>query len=260
MKTLLRQLGALVRLSFLDLWRRHDVWALIVLALALLAPLSAAKPFGASGATRYLDEAALLLIWVFSLVVSMACAARLFPPEFSSRTVYALFAKPVSRARILAGKYLGALFASWSALAFFYLLFAAAGAARGAGWSGGDLAQAFALHLAAVALIVAMMLLGTLVFTPSAAYAIVGATAVSMFFFGGKLPQYAASASRPLSWIIEAVNAFAPHLEFFDMRQRVIHGWGGVSAGVMAIVLAYAAFMILACLAICALALSRKKL
>ena len=66
MKMFFRQLKSLVRLSFVELWRRNDIFALLILALALLVPLSMASPFGASGASRYLDEVALLLIWGFS--------------------------------------------------------------------------------------------------------------------------------------------------------------------------------------------------
>ena len=53
MKGHVRRIGALVRLSLLELWRRNDMFALLVLALVLLVPLSLARPFGATGATRY---------------------------------------------------------------------------------------------------------------------------------------------------------------------------------------------------------------
>ena len=68
MKTYLRQVKSLIRLSFVELWRRNDVFALLILALALMVPLSMASPFGAVGASRYLDEVALLLIWGFVLL------------------------------------------------------------------------------------------------------------------------------------------------------------------------------------------------
>ena len=82
MKMFIRQLKSLVRLSFVELWRRNDIFALLILALALLVPLSMASPFGASGASRYLDEVALLLIWGFSLFIALGTGSRLFPPEF----------------------------------------------------------------------------------------------------------------------------------------------------------------------------------
>ena len=167
MKLVLRQVKALVRLSFLELWRRNDVFALVLLGLALMVPLAMASPFGAAGASRYLDEMALLLIWAFSLFVALGAGQRLFPPEFESRTIYPLLAKPISRTRLLVGKYFGAVAASWSALAFFYVLFAASVLLRG-GTFAAELPQAVALHFAFVALAVAVSLLGSLLVTASA--------------------------------------------------------------------------------------------
>ena len=159
MRLFLRQAKALVKLSFVELWRRNDVFALLVLAVALMVPLSMASPFGASGASRYLDEVALLLIWGFSLFIALGTGARLFPPEFESRTIYPLLSKPISRGALLVGKYTGAVAASWSALLVFYALFAAALLLRG-GLPSPELLQGIVLHMAFVALAVAVSLLG----------------------------------------------------------------------------------------------------
>ncbi len=259
MKTFLRQMRALVALSLTDLWRRNDLYALAVLAVALMVPLSMASPFGAAGASRYLDEAALLLIWAFSLVISLATGSRLFPPEFESRTIYALFARPVSRWRVLLGKFFGAVVASWSALAVFYVVFAVSAASRGAEL-GSVFVQTILLHAAFVAVAVSVSLFTTLVATPSAGLTLSAIALTGMFFFGRRLPEYAHTAGGPGSWFAYLAYAIAPHAEFFDMRQRLVHGWGGVGWEVVGAVLAYAAAYALACLAISALALRRKRL
>lgn len=260
MKTTFLQLCALVRLSFLELWRRNDVFGLLVLALALMVPLSLATPFGATGATRYLDEVALLLIWGFSLFIALGTGSRLFPPEFESRTIYPLLAKPISRGRLLLGKYLGAVAASGSALTLFYLLFAVSVGLRGGAWFPADLLQAFVLHLGFVSLAVALALLGSLLVTASANLTLCGILSVAMFFFGRNLPQYAEGVATPASWLVKIAYAIAPHVEFFDMRQRVIHGWGGVDAGVLVAALGYAAAYVAVVLALAAWALKRKRL
>ena len=41
---------------------------------------------------------------------------------------------------------------------------------------------------------------------------------------------------------MNVVYWLAPHAEFFDMRQRLVHGWGGVEAGVFLAVVGYAIF------------------
>lgn len=258
MKLVLRQVKALVKLSFVELWRRHDIFALLILAFALMVPLSLAAPFGAAGASRYLDEAALLLIWGFSLFVALGTGARLFPPEFENRTIYPLLAKPVSRGTLLVGKYLGAVAASWSALLLFYVLFAVSVLVRGGAVSF-EFLQGFAFHLAFVALAVALALLGSLVLTPSANVSLSAMALVAMFFFGRKLPECAEAASAPLGWLVRLVYAIGPHAEFFDMRQRLIHGWGSVDAVVSLAVLAYAAVYSAACLAFAGFLLKRKR-
>ena len=259
MKTRLRQTWALVKLSFVELWRRNDVFALLLLSLALMVPLSMASPFGAAGASRHLDEAALLLIWGFSLFIALGTGARLFPPEFESRTIYPLLSKPVSRGALLVGKYAGAVAASWSALLLFYALFAGCGAVRGGSLSV-ELIQGVAFHMAFVALAVAMSLAGSLLVTPSANLTLTAMALTAMFFFGRKLPAYAETVAPPLSWLVKLAYAVGPHAEFFDMRQRLVHGWGGVDGIVVVAVLAYAAVYVGACLAFAAWLLNRKRI
>jgi len=258
MKFFFRQAKALVKLSFVELWRRNDVFALLVLAVALLVPLSMASPFGATGASRYLDEVALLLIWGFSLFVALGTGSRLFPPEFEGRTIYTLLAKPISRGALLVGKYMGAVAASWSALLLFYALFVAVSLLRGGGVSA-ELAQGIALHMAFVALAVAVSLFGSLLVSPSANLTLSSLTLVAMFFFGRRLPEYADTVAAPLSWLVEVVYVAAPHAEFFDMRQRLVHGWGAVDAVVFCAVLAYAAAYTALLLYFAARALNRRK-
>ena len=258
MKLFFRQVRALVRLSFLELWRRNDVFALVLLGLALMVPLAMASPFGAEGASRYLDEMALLLVWGFSLFVALGAGQRLFPPEFESRTIYPLLAKPISRGRLLVGKYLGAVAASWSALAFFYLLFVASVLLRG-GTFAAELPQAIVLHFAFVALAVAVSLLGSLLVTASANLSLSSILLVGMFFFGRRLPEYADGLSPALAWAVKAVYAIAPHAEFFDMRQRLVHGWGAVDCGVFAAVLAYAIWYVFVVMLLADAALNRKR-
>ena len=259
MKMFFRQMRSLVRISFVELWRRNDIFALLILALALMVPLSLSSPFGATGASRYLDEVALLLIWGFSLFIALGTGSRLFPPEFESRTIYPLLSKPISRGVLLAGKYLGAVAASWSALTLFYLLFVVCSLLRGGALSI-EFIQGVVFHLAFVAFAVAVSLMGSLLVTPSANLTLSALVLTAMFFFGRRLPDYAEAVSAPLSWLVDVAYVLGPHVEFFDMRQRLIHGWGGVDAIVTVAVLAYAAAYVGGCLSVAWWILKRKRL
>ena len=239
MKGGMRRIGALVKLSLLELWRRNDMFALLVLSLVLLVPLSLARPFDAAGATRYFDEMALLLIWGYSLFISLGVGGRLFTSEFANRTVYPLLAKPVSRGELLVGKYLGAVVASWSALTFFYALWAVSSALRGGECLTVCFLQAFVLHALFTALAVAAAVAGAFLLTPAASTTLLAILFPSMFFFGRHLPEYAENVSGVLKVLVNAFYWAAPHAEFFDMRQRLVHGWGSVEAVVFLAVVGY---------------------
>ena len=260
MKVFLRRIGALVKLSLLELWRRNDVFTLLVLALVLLVPLSMARPFGASGATRYFDEAALLLVWGYSLFISLGIGGRLFANEFASRTVYPLLAKPVSRGDLLLGKYLGAVAAAWSALAFFYALWAVSSVLRGGECFSLCFLQAFVLHTVFVALVVAAALCGSFMLSPSASTTLLAILFPAMFFFGRRLPEYAENVSGALKWLVNVMYVIAPHAEFFDMRQRLVHGWGEVQWWVFGWVVLYGLVYSFALLVFTRILFNRKRL
>ena len=260
MKGFVRRIGALVKLSLLELWRRNDMFALLVLALVLMVPLSLARPFGASGATRYFDEAALLLIWGYSLFIALGVGGRLFANEFANRTIYPLLSKPISRGDLLLGKYLGAVVASLSALAFFYVLWMVSVALRGGEWFSVCLVQAFALHAMFVALVVAAALCGSFLLTPSASATLLAILFPSMFFFGRRLLAYAENVSGLLRGLIKVLYWVAPHAEFFDMRQRLVHGWGGVEWWVLGLVVEYGLVYSFALLLFAKILFDRKRL
>lgn len=257
---IMRQFQALVRLSILDLYRRKDLFVLAVLSLVVLVPLSMAQPFGVSSASRYMNEVAMLLIWVFSVVVGLGVSSRLFPPEFESRTIYPLLAKPISRGVLLFGKYLGALVASISALLFFYLLYGIMVGLRQGAWFPPVYWQALLLHACFAMMLAAIGLLGSLAMTPSANITLCSIATAGMLLFGGRLPIYAQNAAAPAKWLAWLAYAIGPHFEFFDMRQRLVHGWGAVGWGVCLLAVAYAIMYSAACLMLAGALLRRRKL
>ena len=123
-----------------------------------------------------------------------------------------------------------------------------------------ELLQGVLLHMAFVAVAVAMALAGSLILTPSANLTLNGMALTAMFLFGRRLPDYAGEVAAPLSWIVKAAYAVGPHAEFFDMRQRIIHGWGTVDGIVAVAVVAYAVAYAGAALCVAWFVLGRKRL
>ena len=258
MKQRFVQLAALQRLSLLDLYRRKDMIVVMILFAVTLVPLAFFAPFGVSGASRQMNELALLLVWIFSIAISMAVSNRLMPPEFESRTIYPLLAKPVSRGTILLGKYLGAITASRSTLALFCLGYALLAGFREHFWFPEVLVQAFILHAAFVLLLCALSILGSLALTPSANWTLTALVAISMLLFGSRIPAYAATQGAPVRQILQTIDLLAPHFDFFDMRLRVVHHWSGISWGMCAFVVCYALVYSALCLCIASRLFRRK--
>lgn len=259
MSVRLRQLRALICLSVLELYRRKDLFVVFVLAAVILLPLAFFAPFGVAGAGRYVNELALLLVWLFSIMIGLGTSARLFPPEFESRTIYPMLAKPVARGTVLLGKYLGALAASLLALAVFYLAYGMLTGCRQGVWFPPVLWQAFALHAGFLVIVTALGLLGSLLLTASANVTLCGLLIVGMLAFGQRLAALAATQTVPGKWVLYVIHWVGPHLEFFDLRQRLVHEWPPVGWGVCAAVLAYAACYAAACLALSGLIFKKKR-
>lgn len=255
-----RQFSALIRLSLLDLYRRKDLFVLLVLSLVLLAPLAMIQPFGVTGASRYMNEVAMLLIWIFSIVITLGVTSRLFPPEFESRTIYPLLAKPIGRGTLLFGKYLGALTTSLSALLFFYLLYGMMIGLRQGEWFPPIFMQAFLLHVGFIVLLAALGLFGSLLVTPSANMTLCGIIVGGMLFYGQRLPALVEVTPVPVKWFVWLGYAIGPHFEFFDMRQRLIHSWSMVRWDACLLTLLYACVYSAACLLLANALLKRKKL
>lgn len=259
MKTFRRQLAALCALSLRELYRRKDVWVVFVLGLLVLTPLSAIKPYGIGGASRHLYEIALLLIWFSATVIAIGVAGRQFPPEFEHRTIYPMLAKPVSRTTLLLGKYLGAWTASVSATGCFYLAYGLFAGAKLGIWFPAVFCQAFLLHVGFLTLITAFTLLGSFCLTPAANLTLSGVVVGGMFTIGQRLPELTAGQPTALRALVRLLYTLAPHVEFFDLRRRVVHEWGPVGWQVAAAVMLYAVAYAGACLLLAGLIFRRRR-
>jgi Cu-processing system permease protein len=255
-----RQISVLIGASLLELYRRKDLAVVLILGAVLLLPLSFVAPFGMSGAAIYFNEIALSMLWLFSIFIAVGVSSRPFPYEFEKRTIYPLLAKPVSRGVVVLGRYLGALAAALSALTLFYAAYALLCGVRQGIWFPEVLAQAFILHAGLLAVVTALGLAGSLFLTASANVTILLLVIFAMLFFGAQLPALAAQQQAAGRILLYAAYALAPHAEFFDLRQRVVHDWPAVSWAVCAAVMLYAAAYSAACLFVADLLLRRRRL
>jgi ABC-type transport system involved in multi-copper enzyme maturation permease subunit len=214
--------GVVVR----EMIRRKDFYVLFILTATITLLLGSMSFFNDSRVVRYLKEVCLLLIWISGLVVAIGTAARQIPAECESRTVFPLLAKPVTRDEVVFGKFLGCWFACGLALVVFYLFFGLITGIREHQWPVGILLQALWMQWWMLAIVIALTLLGSVVFAaPSSAASIVFLTVLGILLLGRHLNKIALQMEEPMRSAVYVLYFLMPHLELFDLRDLVVHGW-----------------------------------
>ena len=251
----LNNIQAIAGLVILELCRRKDFYVLFFLTALITLILGSVNFFNEDKIVRYLKEICLFLIWAFSLVIAITTAARQIPSERENRTIFPLLAKPVTRDQLVLGKFWGCWQASGLALVLFYLFFIILSGVREHQWPLASYLQAMGLHWCMLGMVIAMTLLGSMIFSsPSANNTIIFVVAAGIFLLGRNLNSLAQQLSEPMYSVVYALYFAIPHLELFDIRDLVIHNWDTIPWLVWLGAIAYAAvymgiFLIATCLA-----------
>jgi len=220
---------ALAGVVIKELYRRKDFYVLFVMTALITIVLGSVKFFNDDRIVRYLKDACLFLIWISSLVIAITTTARQIPAERESRTILPLLAKPVSRAQLIVGKFFGCWLACGLALVVFYFFFGLITASREHTWPLGIYFQALWLHWICLAIVVALVLLGSVVFTaPSSNATISFIIVLGIMFCGGHLNGVAIRMGGMEGSILYTIYFCIPHLEWYDVRDFLIHDWGRI--------------------------------
>jgi len=176
------------------------------------------------------------------LAMAVVTAARQLPAEIESRTIYPLLAKPIGRGELLVGKFLGCFVASGLALAVFYVFFAILTVSREHGLSVSAYFQAFWMHWVFLGLVTSMTLFGSLIFAaPSSNATIMLIVSVGILLVGQHLNKVAAQMAGFSGTLTSLIYYAIPHLEFYDMRSVIIHGWESRGWGIILLATLYGA-------------------
>jgi ABC-type transport system involved in multi-copper enzyme maturation permease subunit len=249
----LRKSWAVAQVVIKELYRRKDFYVLFILTALLSLVLGSVNFFGDDKIVRYLKEICLLFIWVASLVIAITTTARQIPAERENRTLFPLLAKPLSRNQLLFGKFLGCWLAVGISLVCFYLFFGVLCSVKEQSWPVFSYLEAMVLHWFMLGVVVSMTLLGSVVFAaPSSNGTIILVVTTGILFVGRHLGKVAMGLPEPSGSIVYGVYFAIPHLEFFDIREHLIHNWELIPLPILAGALAYAAaygalFLALAC-------------
>jgi ABC-type transport system involved in multi-copper enzyme maturation permease subunit len=251
----MKNIFAVAGIVIKELYRRKDFYVLFILTVLVCLIMASVNIFNDKQIVRYLKELCLLLIWVSSLVIAITTTARQIPAEREQRTLLPLLAKPLTRTQLIFGKFLGCWLACGLVLICFYTFFGALAASREHAWPLLNYFQAAFLHWIMLGVVVALTLLGSLVFAaPSSNSTICLVFVATILCVGRYLDAIALSLAEPLRSILYAVYFAIPHLEIpFGMRNLIVHDWPLVEWRFIGLdtlyLLAYAAvFLVAACL------------
>ncbi len=252
----MRTIFALAGVVIKELYRRKDFYVLFILTIVICVVMASVNIFNDNEIIRYLKELCLLLIWISSLVIAITTTARQIPAEREQRTLLPLLAKPLTRTQLIFGKFLGCWIACGLVLVCFYAFFGALAATREHAWPLLNYFQAAFLHWMMLGVVIAMTLLGSLVFAaPSSNSTICFVIVTTILCVGRYLDDVALNTGRAASFrcLMRFILPFRILELPFEMRNLIVHDWpliGWNFVGLDALyLLAYAAvFLVAACL------------
>ncbi len=226
-----------------EVLRRKDAYVLFILLAAFLGTLLSLDAFGLQSQTGYVKEIGLLLTWGFAWILAVTVSVRQLPQEEEQGTIFALLAKPVTRGQVIAGKWLGA----WSVVAFaaavFYVFLAGIVVARGGAFGAAVFFQALSLHLILLGIITALGVMFSARLHNDAAVALTLVVTLAAHFALPRVPGLVLGEPGLRRAGLLAMYYALPHLELFDLRRRLAHGYDPVAAATWIQVAAYGALL-----------------
>ena len=221
--------------------RRKEGYILVLILAAVQYAVASMHVLSAGGASLYLYDVGLLLTWFLGWIVAIHVGASELPGEESRGTIFLLLAKPLSRAELIVGKWLGA----WATVVIctlaFHVVSLLSALAVGVQPPLSALAEMCLLHLVSLAVLTAMALAVSTRLNRDAAVSLTVTAALAIYLIVPKIPKLAHYAAGWRTGMLEVLYYALPHLDLFDLRRRVLHGYGPVSANVLVTLVAYGA-------------------
>jgi len=249
----------IARTVWIETLRRKDIYVLVTMLIAFLLALMTLNIFGIRNMVSYIKEIGLLMAWVFAWILTIGVSVRQLPQEEKTGTIFPLLAKPVTRLELIIGKWLGAWGIAGVASVIFYILLAGIVIARGGNFNLALTVEAWILHFCSMAIISAMGILFSTRMNSDAAASVTGVLSFAAFVLLPKMPQLTLDLS---GWRRESfmfIYYALPHLELFDLRQRLVYDWGTMRWEPFVMIIFYGLLMTIVFLMLSWLAYRKKK-
>lgn len=244
----MRQILAVISIMLKELVRKKDIYALVILMGIFLGIMSSHDIFGLSGISRHIVELGYTCAVIFSVVISATTGARQLPAEISSKTIYPLLAKPISRIKVVFTKFLGSFVVSSLAFTVLFLIFAFFYADLSQRVDYVLMLQSYVLGIMLMSLVSAVAIFFSNFMTFSANITLTLLLYAAGVNFSGLLRSAVISSCGPMSYINGVIYYLFPQFGFYDMRVRLVHYWPSlplwVVSGVCLYTFLYSAFLI----------------
>ena len=208
-----------------ELTRRKDLYLILGLLVVILLYSASLSFGGEANFQRYFKEIGISLTCIFSVIIAVTFASRQIPQEVETKSIYHIIARPVSRLEFIMGKFLGVFFVSAASLSAFYAVYIISL------WIRHDFStppalflEGFILHACLLSMFVSFTLLLSLFLSAASNSVISLIIYFGTNWFGAGFPAY----------------IYLPHPELFDIRNKIIHSWDVVPAGIMFFLMFYA--------------------
>lgn len=255
----MRRVWTLATVVWLEMLRRKDLYVVFIMLAGLLTALITLDISGLGQVTGYVKDLGLLAAWLLGWILAVNTSVRQLPQEETRGTIVPLLAKPISRWDLILGKWLGVWAVVAAATLSFYVVTWAIVAAKGGHFDAATLAEAFLLHAAALAVVVAAGLALSTRLNADAAGAMTYVLTAAAFVVVPRVPALLIVSSGVSGSLLSALYYLMPHFELFDMRQRLVHDWGAAAAATVAGVLLYGALLTLGFLVLAWIGYRRKR-
>lgn len=224
---------AIARLAIIENLRRKEFYVVLVLVLGL-AVWMAMLNMGSSGAGRFAKDVVMQVTWLASFALAVPLAVRQISSDIEQKTVYVLASRPINRWHYVLGRTMGAALASVACFACMFLVLVLMLMIKGVtSVADPGLWQAFALQITALFMLCSIAMLLSVISSPGGAVTF-SLLILAMMRYGGPsiLSQIERMPSiiRSISW---AIYLLMPHFEFFNISQRIVHGWGPLPFGIL---------------------------
>lgn len=229
----------ITRVVWLEMVRRKDIYVLLILLLAFLITLMSLNIFGLSNLVGFVKEIGLLMVWIFGWILAVNISTRQLPREETRGTIFQLLAKPITRAEVVVGKWLGAWSISSAAVIVFYAVLVLVVCLRGGIFCWIALAQGLALHICMLGVISALGMMFSTRLTYDASASMTYVVSIAAFLVLPRVPDLTVNVEGWQRTGLLVLYYIMPHFELFDMRLRLVHNWDPAHWETILLVLVY---------------------